>query len=76
MVEWISGKVEYTEEEAASVLGVSIGELRALVRTHVTKDEAEKEEAESPLPSFRPSDILLLKMLSQSQPQHISLTAE
>ena len=68
MVEWISGKVEYTEEEAASVLGVSISALRALVRTHVIKDENERDEAEIPLPSFRPSDILLLKMLAESQP--------
>jgi hypothetical protein len=67
MVEWISGKAEYTEEEAASVLGVSISDLRALVRTHVIKDETERETAEIPLPSFRPSDILLLKMLADSQ---------
>jgi hypothetical protein len=76
MVEWISGKVEYTEEEAASVLGVSIGELRALVRTHVTKDDADREEAEIPLPTFRPSDILLLKMLSGSRTEHTRATAE
>ena len=69
MVEWISGKSEYTEEEAASALGVSISDLRALVRTHVTKDEAERESVEIPLPSFRPSDILLLKMLTESQLQ-------
>jgi hypothetical protein len=65
MVEWISGKVEYTEEEAASALGVSISDLRALVRTHVTKDEV---SSEAPTLTFRPSDLLLLKMLSESQP--------
>ena len=64
MVEWISGKVEYTEEEAASALGVSISDLRALVRAHVTKEDA---ELEAPILSFRPSDLLLLKMLSASQ---------
>ena len=64
MVEWISGKIEYTEEEAASALGVSISDLRALVRKHVTKEEA---DSEAPIPSFRPSDLLLLKMLSESQ---------
>ena len=69
MVEWISGKSEYTEEEAASALGVSISDLRALVRTHVIKDETERESVEIPLPSFRPSDILLLKMLAESQLQ-------
>jgi hypothetical protein len=76
MMEWISGKIEYTEEEAASALGVSIGELRALVRTHVIKEETEREEAEIPLPTFRPSDILLLKMLSESQAQPSSASAD
>jgi len=65
MVEWISGKVEYTEEEAASALGVSISDLRTLVRIHVTKEDA---GVEAPIPTFRPSDLLLLKMLSESQP--------
>ena len=64
MVEWVCGKVEYTEEEAASALGISIDELRKLVRTHVIKEEAGMEV---PLPSFRPTDLLLLKMLAESQ---------
>jgi hypothetical protein len=76
MVEWISGKSEYTEDEAASALGVSIGDLRALVRIHVTKDEAEREAAEFPLPSFRPSDLLLLRMLAESQLRTASASAE
>lgn len=71
MVEWVSGKVEYTEEEAASALGISIGELRALVRTHVTKEETGPEV---PIPIFRPSDLLLLKMLSDTQP-HLARTS-
>jgi hypothetical protein len=64
MVELISGKVEYTEEEAASTLGISVNDLRELVRTHVTKEEGGPE---APISSFRPSDLLLLKMLSGSQ---------
>ena len=64
MVEWVSGKVEYTEEEAASALGISIGQLRTLVRTHVIKEEVGMDV---PIPSFRPTDLLLLKMLSESQ---------
>ena len=39
MLEWVSGKLEYTEEEAASALGISIGELRSLVQTHVISEE-------------------------------------
>ena len=67
MVEWISGKGEYTEEEAAVALGISIAELRSLVRTHVIQEEVERDEVEAPLPSFRPSDILLLKMFAESR---------
>jgi hypothetical protein len=76
MVQWISGKAEYTEAEAASALGITIGDLRALVRTHVIKEEAERESAEIPLPSFRPSDLLLLRMLSESQIQAARALAE
>jgi len=61
MVDLITGKAEYTEQEAASTLGVSIDELRTLVRTHVIKDEV---NLEAPITSFRPTDLLLLKMLS------------
>ena len=63
MMEWIAGKVEYTEEEAAYALGISISQLRALVRTHVIKEDSGPDV---PIPSFRPTDLLLLKMLSQS----------
>ena len=64
MVEWVSGKAEYTEEEAASALGISVSQLRVLVRTHVTKEEAGMDV---PIPCFRPTDLLLLKMLSESR---------
>ena len=64
MLEWVSGKVEYTEEEAASALGVSVSQLRALVRKHVIKEEAGMDV---PISSFRPTDLLLLRMLSESQ---------
>jgi hypothetical protein len=63
MFESVSGKLEYTEEEAASALGISIGQLRTLVRTHVIKEDVGPDVA---IPSFRPTDLLLLKMLSQS----------
>jgi hypothetical protein len=65
MVDWIAGKIEYTEEEAAYALGVSISELRSLVRTHVIKEEP---GAETPVPVFKPTDLLLLQMLSELHP--------
>jgi hypothetical protein len=63
MMEWVSGKLEYTEEEAASALGVSIGQLRSLVKTHVINEESGPDV---PISTFRPTDLLLLKMLSES----------
>ena len=69
MVEWVTGKVEYTEEEAAAALGISIGQLRLLVRTHVITEET---AADVPIPSFRPTDLLLLKMLSESKARSAS----
>jgi hypothetical protein len=62
MLEWVSGKLEYTEEEAASALGISISQLRALVRMHVIQEESGPDV---PIPNFRPADLLLLKMLSE-----------
>jgi hypothetical protein len=69
MMEWVSGKLEYTEEEAASALGVSISQLRALVRTHVIQEES---GADVPIPIFRPTDLLLLKMLSEPRATAVS----
>ena len=69
MMEWVSGKLEYTEEEAASALGVSISQLRALVRTHVIQEES---GADVPIPTFRPTDLLLLKMLSEPRATAVS----
>ena len=66
MVELFAGKPQYTEEEAACALGISIGQLRGLVRTHVIKEEVGMDV---PISTFRPTDLLLLKMLAkQAQP--------
>ena len=69
MLEWVSGKLEYTEEEAASALGISIGQLRSLVRTHVIQEDS---GADVPIPTFRPTDLLLLKMLSEPRATGVS----
>jgi len=56
------GKCEYTEAETALALGITIEELRALVRTHVTSNEEDLNNVA--VMSFRPSDILMLGLLS------------
>jgi len=73
MVELISGKTEYTEDEAAATLGVSIVELRSMVRTHIVKEES---GLDAPIPTFRPTDLLLLKMLSELHPRSSRSSAE
>lgn len=61
MIPWEAGKSEYTEAEAALKLGISIEQLRSLVRQHVTRDDA---ELDLPVPPLKPTDLLLLKMLA------------
>ena len=64
MIPWETGKMEYTEAEAATALGVSVEELRALERQHVTKDD---QDGETSIPTLRQTDLLALKIFSQQQ---------
>ncbi|MGH9720842.1 MAG: hypothetical protein ACRD8O_11565 [Bryobacteraceae bacterium] len=61
MVPLEEGKLEYTEEEAAIALGLSVEQLRFVVREHVIQGDV---QADAPMPSFRPTDLLLIKMLA------------
>ena len=56
------GKGYYTEAEAAQLLGLSLDELRTLVRAHIL--HSEEEMANLPITSFQPSDLLLLRLLA------------
>jgi hypothetical protein len=51
----------YSEQEAASELGVSIEQLRSMVKLHIVKDG---EMPEGGIVFFHASDLLLLKLLS------------
>jgi DNA-binding transcriptional MerR regulator len=64
MMAWEIGKTEYTETEAALALGVSIDQLRTLVRRHVI---VEDPESDGVVLSYRPTDLLLLRMLAQKE---------
>ena len=55
-------KVQYTEFEAAALLGISIEYLRELVRLHIVKEESDASNLE--YTSFQQSDLLLLKILA------------
>lgn len=55
-------KAQYSENEAAQQLGVSIEELRVLIRRHIVVDEEDANNV--PMTSFQPSDLLLLRLLA------------
>jgi hypothetical protein len=51
----------YTAEEAAAMLGVSLEQLRQLVKTHIIKDDDVPDDA---IDGFSASDLLVLRILS------------
>lgn len=50
----------YTENEAAGALGLTIEELRALVKTHIVRDENSPHVASA---NYQPSDLLALRLI-------------
>ena len=54
-------KAQYSTEEAAQILGVTVAELQALVRSHVLQDAEFVEET-----TFQPSDLVILQILCNS----------
>jgi len=67
-----TGKSHYSETEAAHALGVSLDELRTLVRRHILHNE--EDLVNLPVTSFQPSDLLLLRLLSAGQSRAIVLS--
>ena len=55
-------KGQYSEREAADELGVSIDQLRSMIRSHIV--ETDEDLNNVPIASFHPSDLLVLKILS------------
>lgn len=60
-----SGKVQYSEAEAADELGVTIEQLRSLVQHHIV--EGEEGVPNVPVSSFHPSDLVVLRILAAMQ---------
>ncbi|HLJ13226.1 MAG TPA: hypothetical protein VKV15_01930 [Bryobacteraceae bacterium] len=56
-------KTEYSEKEAAEELGISVEQLRTLIRSHIV--ETEEDLSKVAVASFHPSDLLLLRILSK-----------
>jgi hypothetical protein len=55
-------KVQYSEHEAAEVLGVTVNELRGLVRAHIVKDD---DSANPAVPMYHKSDLVVLRVLAR-----------
>lgn len=56
------GKAQYSEDEVANELGISVDRLRLLIRERIMTGD---DEAVQPAPvTYQPSDILLLKLLA------------
>jgi hypothetical protein len=55
-------KTQFTEQEAAEELGVSVDQLRVLIRSHIVDNEEDLNKV--PIANFHPSDLLLLRILS------------
>ena len=58
-------KTQYTENEAAQELGVSVEDLRSMIRSHIV--ETDEDLNNVPMASFHPSDLLVLKLLLNSK---------
>lgn len=65
-------KTQYSENEAARELGVSVEQLRALIRSHIVQTDEDLTNID--MASFHASDLLVLKMLSRGMtPQPMPL---
>lgn len=58
----LPAKTQFSELEAAQTLGISVEELRVLIRRHIVTDEADANNV--PMTVFQPSDLLLLRLLA------------
>jgi hypothetical protein len=66
-------KTQYSEVEAAQELGVSVEQLRVLIRNHIAKSD--EDLAHIAVATFHPSDLLVLKILA-GQSASLASTAE
>jgi hypothetical protein len=65
-------KLQYSEHEAAHMLGVSVDELRGLVRAHIVNGD---ESADPAVPAYHKADLVLLRVLTRmvrpSEARHV-----
>jgi hypothetical protein len=61
-----TGKSQYSETEAAEELGVSVAQLRTMIRSHVV--DRDEDLSNVPATTFQPSDLLILRLLAEKPP--------
>ena len=61
-----TGKSQYSETEAAEELGISVLQLRTMIRSHVIDRDEDLNNV--PVTTFQPSDLLVLRLLSGMRP--------
>ena len=59
-------KSQYSEAEAAEELGISVAQLRTMIRSHVI--EHDEDLTNVPATTFQPSDLLVLRLLAGLPP--------
>jgi hypothetical protein len=57
-----SNQTQYSEVEAARELGVTVDQLRSLIRSHIAQTDEDLNHIA--VASFHPSDLLVLKILA------------
>jgi hypothetical protein len=57
-------KTQYSEQETAQELGLSVEDLRTLIGSHIVDTDEDLNNV--PMASFHPSDLLVLKLLLSS----------
>jgi hypothetical protein len=65
-----TGKSQYSETEAAEELGVSVEQLRVMIRSHVVDRDEDLNNV--PVTTFQPSDLLILRLLTRQQQAPLS----
>jgi hypothetical protein len=55
-------KTQYSEVEAAQELGLTVDQLRVLIRNHIAQSDEDLHHIA--MASFHPSDLLVLKILA------------
>ena len=55
-------KTQYSEAEAAQELGLTVEQLRVLIRNHIAQSDEDLHHIA--MASFHPSDLLVLKILA------------